>query len=419
MNRTRRSTYTRFLTIFCLLGVLGLGSATYVLVQQRVVLPFQDVYSVSADFAETNGVSGGQGQPVNVAGVKVGQVTGVRLVDGRARVTMQIQRDLLPHVYRNASASLEPITPLKDMEIALNPGTAAAPVLPRGEPISLDATSAPVPIEDLLSRLDLDTRSYLSGLLASLDRGTAGRGDDLRRALAALGPSTEQAHLLTASLDSRRAALARLVHNLAIVSKAASQDSRLDEVVAAGNRTLDALVTQDRPLRRALAKLPGTLDATSDGITHLTPFANALGPALTALTPAVHRLPATLRSLDAVARVGTPIVRTRVRPLARRAQQLVKPVGPAVTDITAATPALTGIAKTLNYTLNEAAYNPPGDDEGFLFWAAWAAHNLNSVLSTGDAHGTILRAITIVSCNGFQTNSSLKPLFKALGTCPG
>jgi len=418
MSRTRRSTIARFLVVFVTLGVLGIGASIYVLVKQRVVLPFQDVYSVDVEFSEASGVGGGTGQPVNVVGVKVGQVTGVHLDDGRAVVTLQLKRALVPRIHANATATLEPITPLKDMQIELDPGRAPSPALPAGAKIPLEATTAPVPLEDLLSRLDLDTRTYLSSLIASLDQGTSGRGDDIRRMLAALGPNAVQVRQLTTALDRRRRSLARLVHNLALVSRAAGSDGDLRTVVVAGNQTLAALASQERPLRRAIKALPATLDQTRATLTRVEPFADALGPSLDALTPAVLRLPSTLRSLERLADTGTPIIAEHVRPLVRDARPLARTLSPAVSDLRRATPRLTAIATTINYFLNELAYNPPGDDEGFLFWAAWAAHNINSVASTGDAHGTILRAVIMATCSGAEKNAAARPIFDLLNACP-
>jgi phospholipid/cholesterol/gamma-HCH transport system substrate-binding protein len=418
MNRTRRSTITRFLVAFATLGILGLGAVVYVLIQQRAVLPFADDYTIHVEFAEASGVGGGTGQPVNVVGVRVGQVTDVRLEDGRALVTMQLKRSQVPRVYPNASATLQPITPLKDMQIELDPGRGPEPALADGATIPLSATTAPVPLEELLSRLDFDTRTYLSGLIASLDQGTAGRGDDIRRTFAAMGPTAAQARQLSQALDQRRDSLARLVHNLSIVSDAAVSDGDLKTMIAAGNQTLAALAVQDEPLRATLRALPETLDATRSTLTRVRPFAAALGPSLAALTPAVRRLPDTLQSLERLADTGTPILADHIRPLVRAARPLVRSVGPAVSDLRRATPSLTAVAKTLNYLLNELAYNPPGDDEGFLFWAAWALHNINSGTSTGDAHGTILRAVIMATCNGAQEQPAAKPIFDIVGACP-
>jgi phospholipid/cholesterol/gamma-HCH transport system substrate-binding protein len=58
----------------------------------------------------------------------------------------------------------------------------------------------------------------------------------------------------------------------------------------------------------------------------------------------------------------------------------------------------------LNYLGNELGYNPPGPEEGYLFWAAWFMHNQASVTSTEDAHGAVVRGLAQVGC------SSLPPV---------
>ena len=63
------------------------------------------------------------------------------------------------------------------------------------------------------------------------------------------------------------------------------------------------------------------------------------------------------------------------------------------------TPSLTQAFSVLNHLANELGYNPPGSDEGYLFWAAWYFHNLNSVVSTEDAHGAVIRGYQIVNCD--------------------
>src|SRR4051794_5144696 len=82
LMRTRASAYLQFLAVFAVLGTLGIAGAVYVVVNQRVRLPLESAYTVKAEFSEADGVIAGLGQPVNVAGVKVGQVTGVDAVDG-------------------------------------------------------------------------------------------------------------------------------------------------------------------------------------------------------------------------------------------------------------------------------------------------------------------------------------------------
>jgi phospholipid/cholesterol/gamma-HCH transport system substrate-binding protein len=418
--RTRAATYMRFLAVFAVLGSLGTAASIYVLVHERVSLPFRDVHTVNVEFSEADGVIDGIGQPVNVAGVKVGQIAAVDLHDGRARVKLELERDQVPQVYENATAVLEPITPLEDMQIALDPGAPPARPLAQGAAIPISRTRPPVPVSDLLARLDTDTRDYLSTLISSLGEGTAGRASDIRRMLRALGPTTAQVGRLNRALDARRTELARLVTNLAGVTRAASRDGQLDDVVASGSATLAAIAREEAPLRDAIRKLPPTLATTRSTLRRLEPFARELGPTLSRLLPAVDRLPAVLRQLDPFAALGEQTLRMDVRPLVRDAQPLTGSLSYAVPDLARSTPDLTSGSRSINYFLNELAYNPPAnDDEGFLFWGPWAGHNINSLFSAADAHGNLSRAVPFVNCASARSVPQFAGLLDAADMCPG
>ena len=423
MTRTRTATYMRFLIVFALIGAVGVAATIYVLVHERLTLPFEQEYTIKAQFSAADGVLGGIGQPVQVVGVTVGQVSAVTLEDGVALVSMSLHADQLPHVYANATATLQPVTPLGDLEIELNPGGPPAPALPHSSTISLAQTTAPVHLSDLLSTLDADTRDYFASLVTSIAQGVGNRGPDLRRRFTALGPTSQQLGDISQALAARRTELARFVSNLAAVTRAASRDGQLASVVAAGDQTLHSLALQDGPLQQAIAQLPSTLEATQRTLTHLTPFANTLGPTLTALSPAVRRLPTMLRLLEPFDAVAVPTLTRQLRPLVTEAQPLLHTAGPAVSDLTQATPALTGDAQTLNYFLNELAYNPNdivngSPDEGNLFWLAWAVHNINSTFSAGDANGAIWRAAVFYNCNGAQYVKLVQPLLSLVKACP-
>jgi hypothetical protein len=106
---------------------------------------------VQAPFANSAAVTPGQGQAVTIAGVQVGQVGGVRLENGRAMVTMNIFRRYAP-LYRDATVLLRPRTPLKDMYLALDPGTKRAAAIPDGGMLSAAATSPTVDLDQILAR---------------------------------------------------------------------------------------------------------------------------------------------------------------------------------------------------------------------------------------------------------------------------
>jgi phospholipid/cholesterol/gamma-HCH transport system substrate-binding protein len=86
------------------------------------------------------------------------------------------------------------------------------------------------------------------------------------------------------------------------------------------------------------------------------------------------------------------------------------------------TPRLTRTLKVVNALLNTLAFNPPGAEEGYLFWASWLNHAGASIFSTQDANGPIRRGQVIASCSSLSllesvaaTNPQIQVLFDLLG----
>jgi phospholipid/cholesterol/gamma-HCH transport system substrate-binding protein len=353
--------------------------------------------------------------------VQVGSITGAKLSNGLALVTLTLQRHQVPHVYANANAALDPITPLGDVQINLSPGAPPSRPLPVGATLGVGQTASPVQLEDLLSNLDTDTRTWLSSLVASLGQGTGGQAANIRGALVTLGPSARQVKEITAALAKRRRELAELVHNLAVVTRAASRDGQLPRLVVAGDQTLQALAAQGVPLRQSISQLPATLQRTEATLVDLRAFAGQLGPTLTSLLPAVHRLPATFDSLRPFARTAATALAQNVRPFVVEAQPLVKRLSPAVTHLSTVTPFLTNAFQVVNYFVNELAYVRGGKDQGYLYWLDWFVHNFNSLAGTGDAHGSLFRADVLFNCkelaNMVQLGSLLETALGANTVC--
>src|SRR4051812_13038720 len=116
MLRRQLERYGKWLIAIGALMVAGLATAGYVLVQQRLSLPYQDRYTVEAAFANSAGVSPGLGQRVTVAGVSVGTILTAKVEDGRAITKLEIDPGKLARkrIHVDARAVLVPNTPLKD-----------------------------------------------------------------------------------------------------------------------------------------------------------------------------------------------------------------------------------------------------------------------------------------------------------------
>jgi phospholipid/cholesterol/gamma-HCH transport system substrate-binding protein len=407
--------YGKFLAVIAVLAVLAIASAVFILTNQRLRTPLQDRYTVNVDITSASGLTPGLGQAVNVAGVRVGQISASRLVDGVARISAEVDPHKLPHVYTNAKAALIPNTPLKDMLLELSPGGPPAKPLKDGGIIPAAQSDPPVDSDELTSALDADTRDFLRVLTADSADGLRNRGDDLNSLLKAFEPTARQLQDVQHELAGRRQVLKRLVGNLAILTRAAaSKDQQIGQVVERANATFQAISSQDQALGRSLDKLPDVLSAVSNSLPNVADFGREVRPTLQRLLPVTRQLPDALRALDPLLVATEPALRTGLRPLARNLQPVAKDLDPATQKLNSATPDLSQSFQVLNYVVNVLGYNPPGDDEGFLYWLSWFAHNAASALSQQDAHGAAIRGLVLTSCSSIAAQPAVGDLLDLL-----
>jgi phospholipid/cholesterol/gamma-HCH transport system substrate-binding protein len=413
-----------FLAIIGLL-IIAIAVSAVILSHQRLTLPGwvpfigKSFFTLNAEMTSAQAVTPGQGQTVNIAGVQVGQISSVRLKDGRAIVGMKIEKRY-DRIYRNASILLRPKTGLKDMVAELTPGTKDAGRLPDGGTIPISQTLPDVNLDEILSSLDADTRDYLTLLLNDGAQGLGGKqhGRELGQTIRRIEPTAIYAKRVNAALATRRQNLARVIHNFSLLTDALGRsDTQLANFVENNNAVFEALAAQDHNLRATLQELPSALTVTQSALGKAHAMADQLGPTLQALRPGARALGPSLRQSRPFLRQTTPIIRDQLRPFSRAALPTVRQLRPAMRDLSAATPDLTGVFKVVNYALNELTYNPPSPtDEGFEFWFAWANHIGDTVFSTQDAHGPIRRGLIVLSCQTAQILKAVAASNRQLGT---
>jgi phospholipid/cholesterol/gamma-HCH transport system substrate-binding protein len=396
-----------------------------ILSHQRFYLPKwvpvvgSDFVEYKAQFATAQSVTPGQGQTVQVAGVDVGDITKVDLVEGRAVVTMKIRRKYTP-IYRNATALLRPKTGLNDMVLELDPGSRNAGTAPKGYAIPVDQTLPNVNFDEILSSLDADTRDYLQLLLGGAAEGLGGQGKQLSASLKRLEPTGRYLARLNGALAVRERNIRRSIHNFSRLAQAlGSKDNDLAALVDSSNRVFQAFANQDARLRETLQELPGALTATNTALGKADKLGKQLGPTLGALRPAARALGPSLQQSRPFLKDTTPVIQNQLRPFARDALPTVKALRPATSDLAQVTPKLTTTLKNLNQVLNELAYNPPGKEEGYLFWLSWLNHDGASIFSVQDAHGPIRRGTILASCATLGVLDQIGTVQPALGTAAG
>jgi phospholipid/cholesterol/gamma-HCH transport system substrate-binding protein len=417
---------------------VALGVGGVILSKQRLYLPHW-VPLVGSDFVErqfeiatAQSLTPGQGQEIAIAGVKVGEINKVELKDGRALVTVKIQRKYDKRIMRDATALIRPKTGLNDMTIQLDPGTGTAGHAPSGYVIPVNQVLPNINADEVLAQLDGDTRDYLRMLLSGAGQGLHNNSRELSNTFRRFEPTGRDLARLTRLLSRRRVNIRRSIHNFRLLAEAVGEkDTQLARLVDSSNRAFQAFVAEDGNLRQTLRALPGTLRVTRTGLAKADRFARALGPAAQGLRPFARALAPSLRQTRPALRISTPIIHDPIRPFVRASIPVVQELRPTARDLASITPDLTQAIGVLNELFNELAYNPPGREEGYLFWASWANHAGMSVFGSQDAHGPIRHGTFLVSCSTLttlnavaQANPALGSIVNQLGTitkadCPG
>jgi phospholipid/cholesterol/gamma-HCH transport system substrate-binding protein len=419
--------YAPYLAALAGMIVLSAAVSIYVVRHERLRFPWEHQTRIYAEFESAQSVTPGQGQTVNVAGVQVGEIGGVELVDGRAIVQMNLTSDDLGPVYRNARLQLRPKTGLNDMAIEMDPGK-PDPSLPKrgelsdGDRLPIANTRPNVNPDQVLAALDTDTRRYLSAFVNAGGPGLEGRGKDLRRVLRATQPTFAQGRRIAKAIADRRDRVKRLVANLRVLARAsASKDRELASLVDASSAVFTTLGNRDADLQAAVERAPGALHAARTALAATRGLAIDAGPAITALRPLARELAPDMVAARPLLRDATPVVRNGLRPLVREATPLLADLRPSVARLERVTPPLVEVGDVANRAVNELGYNPPGPEEGYLFWLAWYIHDGNSVLSVEDAHGVAWRGLVMFGCSTLgqvlSANPALAPI-AALPLCP-
>lgn len=403
-------------------AVIGVIVGSYILSNQRFYLPAwvpivgSDFVNYEAEFSTAQAVTPGQGQTVQVAGVSIGEIGTVTLRDGKAVVQMKLKKKYTP-IYRDATALMRPKTALNDMTIELDPGNTSAGELPEGGALPDSQTQPAVNPDEFFAGLDSDTRDYLQLLVGGAGEGLDGNAEELSATLKRFDPTARYLKKINAELEQRDDSIRRSIHNFRQLSEALGDtDTQIGRFVDSSNRVFRSFANEQDNLRKTLRLLPTALSKTSDALEKSGRLAKQLGPTLGELRPTARGLAPALQGYQQLANDTTPVFRDQLRPFVDTAAPAVEALRPAASDLSKTLPGLTDSLDVLNTLFNTIAYNPPGKDEGFLYWLGWANHLGASVFNAQDAHGPVRRGLIYGSCASLQVFSVIGKANPLLGT---
>lgn len=404
MRRTLSEHRRDFIAVVALTAA-AIFSTTVILTNQGAQLPTwvplvgSDRFELKAEFSTAQAVTPGQGQSINVAGIRVGDVTEVELKDGHAVVTFQVENKYANLINEDASLLTRPKTGLNDMVVEVDPGTGND--VEEGAVLPLASTLPNVNPDEVLAALDADTQGFLRLLLSGGARGIGeeGRGRKLAAAFRQFEPLGRDLSRLSGLLAKRRANISRSIHNFGLLSQElADKDQDLTTFVDTQNEVLQSFANQEASIRGALQELPGALDETNKALISADDFAVASLPALRDSLPGARALAPALRRSRDLFRESVAPIRDQIRPFTRQVRTPITHLRQVSEGLAVAIPNLKTSFLRLNEGFNALAANPAGTDEGYLFHLAWMNHNLNSVFTLQDAHGPLRRGTVALSC---------------------
>ena len=129
--------------VFVLAGIVCLG---YLAIRLgKLELFGTQGYVVFADFVSVAGIK--LGDPIEIAGVRIGKVEGIRLADDRARLTMRVSEGV--KLQEDVIASVRARGLIGDKFVLVTPGASDKIIAPGGK---IRETDSPPDIPDLIGK---------------------------------------------------------------------------------------------------------------------------------------------------------------------------------------------------------------------------------------------------------------------------
>ena len=253
--------------------------------------------SYAAMLAQTAGLR--EGEDVQVAGVPVGEVTGIELAGDQVKVTFNADRDL--HLGQETTASVKVATLLGTHYLQIDPrgsGDLTDGTIPIGQ------TSVPYNLQDVLeegtSRLEELDADKLAAALTAMSTSIEGSGDDLGAALTGVSR-------LSTMITDRSGQTTALLRAARSVTEQLSSSS--DDILGLMRQT-NLVLAEVTARREAIHRLLVESTRLSNNLVSIVEATRAdIRPALRDFEAALATLKAQDRQLKHVLEVMAPAVR--------------------------------------------------------------------------------------------------------------
>jgi phospholipid/cholesterol/gamma-HCH transport system substrate-binding protein len=267
-------------------------------------------YTVKARFLNAGQLV--KGNPVQVGGVPVGSVKGIKITDsGAAEITMSIDGDHSP-LRRGTRAEIRQFSQsgLANRYIDLSLPPDSDDTIPDGGVIDTDKTVTQVDLDELYNTLDPPTRKALQGFFKGSADQWRDMSDEANVGFEYLNPALSTSRRLFNELTKDTPLLQRfLVDSSKMVTALAERRDDLAGLVGNLNDTTRALGSQKEALAESIGRLPPFMRRANTTFVNLRSTLDAVDPLVEASKPVAKRLGPFLSQARAFAADAEPTVR--------------------------------------------------------------------------------------------------------------
>jgi phospholipid/cholesterol/gamma-HCH transport system substrate-binding protein len=366
----------------------------------RIPLVTDDGYRVTVPLADSDNLV--PESDVKQAGVDVGDVAAVDVVGDLAVATLQL--DTAVPLHEGVTITVRNKTLIEETYLDITDGD--GPELPSGTDLSPEAGRSSVQFDDLLADLSPETRDALGSLLRSSEVATAGRREDISRAVAGLGEVGRQGSDALTALAAQSADLRELtVDATTLLAALDTQQGRIADLVTSSEQVFRTTAQQRADIEALVRVLPRLLTSAEDAGGSLTVLAGKLAPVAGTLRAAAPDLTAALQEL--------PATSADLRALLPSLQRTLDSAPATLDQVPTLAADLREIFPTLQVNLSDvnpslAFLSPYGPDIAAFFT------NFSAAVGPDDGNGRILRILFLFNeqTPNSPVESNLGPLYK-------
>jgi virulence factor Mce-like protein len=361
-----------------------------------------------------------KGADLKIAGVRAGQITGLRLDrrTKRALVDFRIDKLGFGSLRSDVFCETRPQSLIGEYFIDCRPGTAAEE-LPDGSLIPVTKTASTVPGDLVNNIMRKPERERLRIILNEIGAGLGARGEDLNETIRRASPALRETDQVLAILGRQNRVLGNLVHDAdEVITELASNKKNVTRWVRETRETAAASAERRDDIARNFAKLPAFLrelkpamaelgrasDAQRPTLVDLSASAGEIERLFTQLEPFAQSTQNYLGELGKTAEVGRPAVKAAL-PLVKELQRFTEKAPEAAKNARFITADLDDRGRAV-----EKDPRSPGG-QGYTGFEALLQYVYDQAMSINiyDANGYILKANLFHSeCSEYQNAESLK-----------